>query len=449
MFSVITLALFMSSMLGTAIATALHTLQLDFGTSVSWAGWTITAYSLGLVIMLPISGKLADRYGRRRILVTSVAVFTLASMACGLAGNIYVLIVLRMLQAAGGAGFTPAATGLVVEHFGAARDRYLGMFSSIFPIGAMVGPVIGGVLVEWASWRWIFYSIVPVGAIMIPLCLKLIPPDAPRPAATSGAKADIAGSALLMGGLLAAMLTLSYLADTTVDAGAKPWVAVAGLAVAAALLAAFIRHIGRSDNPIIDPRLIYGQGFGAVNIMNIAYSGAVIGLVSLVPLYASTRFGIGVVGSGALLTAESIAAILITSLAVLLLRRTGYRLPIVAGALGIAAGMVMLWLAPVGAHSWVFLAGALVLSGGGTGMLSPASRNAGIQLAPRLAASIAAVRTTGFQVGTISVVSIATMAMASAADPGAVQSIIYGAFALVVIAVLPVATRVPEHKGAW
>ncbi|MEO6911364.1 MAG: MFS transporter, partial [Edaphobacter sp.] len=113
-FTIIALGLIMTSIDATIVATALHSLQHELRASINWVGWTITAYALGFVLMLPISGKLSERYGCRKVFLSSVAVFTVASLACGLADNIYVLIALRAIQAAGGAGFTPSATGIIV-----------------------------------------------------------------------------------------------------------------------------------------------------------------------------------------------------------------------------------------------------------------------------------------------------------------------------------------------
>jgi MFS family permease len=104
-FTIVALTLFMMSVDSTIVATALYSLQRSLQTSINWAGWTITAYSFGFVLMLPLSGKFSERYGRRKVFLGSVVAFTLASLLCGLATNIYTLIALRALQAAGGAGF--------------------------------------------------------------------------------------------------------------------------------------------------------------------------------------------------------------------------------------------------------------------------------------------------------------------------------------------------------
>src|SRR6185437_3163506 len=141
----------------TIVATALHALQHGLHTTINWAGWTITAYSFGFVLMLPVSGKFSERYGCRKVFLWSIIAFTLASLGCGLSDNIYVLIAMRAVQAAGGAGFTPSATGIIVERFGDERDRAVGFFGSIFSTGAMVGPIFGGIFVSYWSWRDIFF----------------------------------------------------------------------------------------------------------------------------------------------------------------------------------------------------------------------------------------------------------------------------------------------------
>src|SRR6185312_14254736 len=197
-FTIVALALLMMSIDLTIVATALRSLQQGLQTSINWAGWTITAYSFGFVLMLPISGKLSERYGRRRVFLGSVAAFTVASLCCGLADNIFVLIALRALQAAGGAGFTPSATGIVVDHFGDARDRAVSLFGSIFPVGAMIGPIFGGLFVN-----------VPIGLVVIVLAWRYIPHDRRR-TTRHQAGMDVAGMALLGAGLLAGMLAISY-----------------------------------------------------------------------------------------------------------------------------------------------------------------------------------------------------------------------------------------------
>lgn len=446
-FTTISLALLMMSVDSTIVATALRALQHELGASINWVGWTITAYSFGFVLMLPLSGKLSDRYGRRRVFLGSLITFTATSLCCGLVNNIYLLIALRALQGAGGAGFTPSATGIVVDYFGDARDRAVSLFGSIFPVGAMIGPIFGGLFVSYWSWRGIFLVNVPIGAAVMALCLRYVPRDRGR-TKRPDERMDGAGMALLGVGILAGMLAASHLGE----AHARAWspMFVIPVAVCIVALSLFFRHLGRAAQPFIAPRLIYGPGFGPVNLVNGIYGGVTFGVVALLPLYAATRYGISTLDSGTLLTAQGIAAALLSIASALALRRTGHRPLLYTGSVIIAIGIFLLAIHPAaGIPPYGWLAGSAFLVGAGSGAINPPSRNAGLQLAPERAATLAALRTMALQIGSITAVSIATTFLATASDPGVVQGWFYLACALLFVAVLPLIARVPEHRGAW
>ncbi len=184
-FAVVSIALFMASVDQTIVATALPAIQHELHAQINWSGWTITMYALGQVLVMPVAGKIGDQYGRKQIFLGAAVLFTLASLCCGLAGNIYLLIALRGVQAIGGGAFMPSATGIVSELFGASRDRAVGLFASIFPIGGLVGPVLGGVFVTYWSWRGIFLVNIPVGITLICLGAIVIPDIARLPISTS------------------------------------------------------------------------------------------------------------------------------------------------------------------------------------------------------------------------------------------------------------------------
>lgn len=449
MFAVVATALFMSTLDQTIVATALDSIQQGLDTTVTWVGWTITAYSLGMVMMLSLAGKLTQRYGPRRVFLASITIFSVASLACGLVTQVEPLIALRFVQAVGGAGFTPSATRIVVEHFGSHRDKAVGLFGSLFTSGAMIGPLAGGLIVSKLSWHWVFLVNVPLGLILIPLALWLIPSDRAIDRQTSAPPEplDLPGVTFLGVGLFGAMLALSMAGDQP-----QGWVAIALVSTLVALgtLWQFTCHIQKVAHPVIAPRLVWGQGFAAVNLINVFYAGCGMGLMALLPWYATTRYEIDALGSGTLLAAEGVAAITLSTLGALMLRRTGYRRPLYVTAFFVVLGMIDLALPASGFTPYVWLSIAAALIGIGLGVASPASRNAGLQLVPDQAAPIAALRSSGLQVGSIAAVSIATTVISGAAEPAVAMAWVYASYAVLTIVVgLPAVRRIPEHHGSW
>ena len=215
-------------------------------------------------------------------------------------------------------------------------------------------------------------------------------------------------------------------------------------------LGLFLRRIRRQPEPFIMPRFIYGSGFSAINVLNVLYGGVSSGAVALVPLYATNRYGIGTLGSATLLIAQGGASIVFSIAASMVLRVTGYRLPLYVGAGIIAIGAIVLaFPATGGIPPNVWLAGGTFLIGVGSGIVNPAGRNAGLMLAPDNSSTIAALRTMSRQIGTIICVSIATAIIAGSAAPGDTQAWVYVAAAALLILAMPLVARVPEHRGAW
>src|SRR5579875_1505710 len=180
-FAIVSIGLFMASIDQTIVATALPAIEHDLRAGINWSGWTITIYALGQVIAMPMAGKISDMYGRKKVFGVSAAVFTLSSLCCGFAPNMTLLLLPRFIQALGGGAFMPSATGIVADHFGPERDRAVGLFTSILPVGGIIGPIVGGVFVSYLSWRDIFLVNVPIGIALIALTLKFIPASVRRP----------------------------------------------------------------------------------------------------------------------------------------------------------------------------------------------------------------------------------------------------------------------------
>ncbi len=446
-FSIVALSLLMTTVDATIVATALHTLQHELHTTINWAGWTLTAYSFGFVLMLPVSGKISEIYGHRRVFLGSVATFTTASLLCGLSNNIFMLIGLRVIQAIGGAGITPSATGIIVNHFGRSRDRAVSLFGSVFPIGAMIGPIFGGLFVTYWTWRGIFFVNLPIGLAVLALSLRFIPHDHSLKSTVSPHK-DIVGVVLLGIGIFSAMFAASYLGDTSGKILISAFVVL--LIISAASLAGFFNHIRRDPEPLIKPKLIHGKGFGSVNLINVIYGGATQGILGLVPLYAVNRYAISALNSGLLLVAEGIAAIILSVVVTMLLRKTGYRTPLYIGCIIMVFGTVMLALKPFdGLSPYAWLTISTFFIGAGAGTINPPCRNAGLQLAPEHSSTIAALRSMSLQLGGIITVAIATAILASSSNAGMSQAFIYVSIAVVFVISLPLISRIPEHRGSW
>jgi len=164
-FVTVALGLLMYSIDTTVVAVAFPSFIRDFHTSVLWAAWTISIYLIAVAVAMPLMGKLSDSFGRKRIFLFSLMLFTGSSLACGLSPNIYSLILFRFLQGVGGAAFLPTASGIVSDQFPGNRERAIGLFTSIFPIGGIIGPNIGGWIVSNYSWRFIFYVNLPTGIV--------------------------------------------------------------------------------------------------------------------------------------------------------------------------------------------------------------------------------------------------------------------------------------------
>lgn len=439
-FAVVAMALFMSSMDQTIVATGLNAIQTDLGAALTWSGWTITIYSLGQIIAMPLAGKLGDHFGRKKVFLVAVAVFTAASLACGFANNIYVLVALRAVQALGGGAFMPSATGIIADHYGPARDRAVGMFTSIFPIGGILGPILGGVFVTYASWRTMFFVNVPVGVVLLALGWRLIGETERRQAE----RIDVRGLVLLAVLMLTAMYGM-----TNLDRGVtSPWFLVPFL-VGALFAWLFVRHTVRARTPFIPMQLLRGKGFGAMNVLNLLFGGAAIGFGALVPLYAEERFHLDALSAGTVLTARGAGVICVAALAVLTLRRLGCRIPMTVGFALIVTGFVLMAFPPPDTNGYVWLMVAAGITGVGMGVSVPASNNAGLQLAPDQIASIAGLRGMFRQSGSIIAVSVMTAAATNTTDPGMATAHGFVVLSALMLLAVPLIFTIPDHRGNW
>jgi MFS family permease len=376
------------------------------------------------------------------VFVGAVVLFTASSLACGLANDIYVLVALRAVQAIGGGAFMPSATGIVADEFGPDRDRAIGLFTSIFPIGGIVGPVLGGLFTTYWSWRGIFLINVPIGVALFFLALAFIPTTAPR----ARGRLDGVGVAQLGVGLLGVMLGISYLG--TSGASVLSPALLVPVAMGLSSIALFVRHAARARDPFVPLPLLTGHGFGVLNVINFFYGVAVLGFGALVPLYAQERYGLHTLAAGTLLTARAVGMIAVAGVVTFALRRIGIRLPIVVGFLLAAAGLVLLAVpAPFSPYLWLALAAGV--TGIGLGTATPATNNAVLQLAPQHTAAVAGLRGMFRQSGGITGISVVTAIIARSQDAAMAQARVFVVLAVVLVALMPLVRLVPESRGSW
>jgi MFS family permease len=444
-FGVVAIALLMVSIDQTSVATALPSIQRDLDTTLAWSGWTITVYSLGQIIGMPVAGKLSDQFGRKAVFMVVVGVFTVASLCAGLVHDIDLLIALRALQGLAGGGIVPSATGIVSDQFGHDRDRAIGMFTSIFPIGAIIGPIVGGVLVTYSSWRAIFLINLPLGVVMLALTAVLI---GRSPHSHRAGRVDIPGIALLSGLLLSTMTAIA-LAGTPLPVGARVTALVVGALVAVVLGRRFLAHARRDPSAVIPWRLLRGRAFGLMNTINLLYGAAALGFGALVPLYAENRYAILPLAAGGLLAVRAVGMIGTSALSVYLLRRIGHRRLMIAGFTLLVAGLILLAAPSPFASAEVWLSIGAGITGLGMGIAAPASNNASLHLAPGEVASITGLRGMFRQSGAIISVSLTTAILSISTQPGLAQAYVFVAFAAILATAVPLIIALPDHRGAW
>jgi EmrB/QacA subfamily drug resistance transporter len=442
-FFICAIALFMGSIDATIVATALPRIGDALHSRLNWTGWTITIYALGEIIALPLAGKISDQFGRKKVFLLCIVLFTASSFACGLSTTIYMLIPLRFIQALGGGAFMPSASGIVADRFGVDRDRGIGMFSSIFPIGSMVGPIVGGVITQYWVWRGIFFINVPIGFVLFLLALRFIPKTRPH----EPGRLDFRGIGFLSCTIVVAMLAITLFGERHTPL--TNIVTVASALGAVVLGWQFMRHTRRSNAPLIPLRLLRGTGFLTMNLLNFFYGTAIFGFAVLAPLYAEDRYHIAISQAGTVMSARAIGTAGVAALATMALRRTGYRLPMVVGFITIAFSLVMISISALGLGQYWWLMLFSLVGGIGLGLAGPATNNATMHLAPDDVSTISGLRGMFREIGGILCISVSTTVLARSHDPGIAQAHIFLIQAAILLVMTSLVYLVPDHRGAW
>lgn len=446
------LAVLMGSIDSTIMVVALPQLTESLHTSLSWVGWTLTAYQLVQMVMYPLAGKLSDALGRRRVFLFCVITFTLSSLLCGLAPNVGVLIACRALQAVGGGGLVPSVVGIIAEEYRGHRAQAIGLISSVMPIGSIVGPNLGGLLLQTGSWRWMFFINIPIG-VAVALGFVWLQPGANREPARSRLDVDTLGLLQFTGVVVALMVGLTVIADEPAQAG-NPLV-WALFVVSVGLAVAFVRHARRTPNPVMEYRLLARPPFVFANLYNFLFGAVTMGFYSFIPYYAVVKFGLTPFESAAVLTPRALVVTCTSLMASLFVRRLGYRWPMLLG-MGLVAvqfalmaqGWSSLQLGAFAIQGFWLLAMIIAIGGLGMGLANPASNNAAIDLAPDKAASITGIRGM-FRLagGTISI-SCVVLALSMYHDQASGLDVIFLVFTAVLGLTVPMVLLIPEPGQA-
>lgn len=437
-FAVVSIALFMWAVDSTIVATGLPTIGHALHARLNWTSWTVSGYQLGLVVAMPIAGRLSDRIGRRRIFLFAAALFTLSSLACGLTNSIWLLIAFRVIQAVGGGAFVPSATGMVADAYHDRRAEAVGFFSSIFPIGAIVGPILGGVIIASWSWRGIFLVNVPIGAVFLLLGFRFLPRAEPL----EGRVAPV-GAVLLGLTVLGAMLLITHLGDANASLFAPATLLPLVMALTAGAL--FFWHNARSAIPVIPSLLIRDRSFLAMNLLNFMWGACTMGLVSLIPVFGEGRYSMTPLSAGSLLSAQAVGEIALAAIAAVFIRRTGYRAPMFAGFLMIALGLAVIEVRPVALSPYAWLIAAAGVIGLGTGLSAPAANNATLQLSPDDVGTITGLRGAARQSGAIIAVAVTSSIAARSGAHIVALGWTFFAVAMLFAALTPIVFLVPDR----
>jgi EmrB/QacA subfamily drug resistance transporter len=394
---VVLLGAVMSLLDATVINVAIDRLAIDFNTSLTTIQWVVTGYTLALAAVIPVSGWAADRFGTKRIYIWSLALFMLGSILSGLAWSAGSLIAFRVLQGIGGGMIMPAVMTILTKKAGPHRmGRVMGVLGVPLLVAPILGPILGGWLVDDVSWRWIFFINVPIGIVAIALALMVLDRDEPQP----GHKLDWLGMALLSPGLTALIFGLAESSSDGFGA-TKSWLPIV---VGAAGIAAFFWHSWRTDSPLIDIRTFTHTRAGASAVTFMLFAIAFFGAMLLMPLYFQTVRGASALEAGLLLVPQGFGAMITMPLAGKLTDRYGPSKWPVVGIPLLVIGILP--YAFVTAHtSYVLLLSFSFVLGLGMGFSMMPTMTAAMQAVPpqaiaRTSTAMNIIRQSGASIGT-------------------------------------------------
>jgi EmrB/QacA subfamily drug resistance transporter len=396
---VVIVGIVMSVIDTTIVNVALDTLGRELHSPFATIQWVSTGYLLSLAMVIPLSGWMSERFGSKRVWMVSVAVFGLGSALCGLAWSAGSLIFFRILQGFGGGMIQPVALSVLAQTAGPARvGRVISVVGAPILLGPILGPVIGGLIVDNTSWRWIFYVNVPIAALALLLAARFLSPDSGR---ADAGRLDWLGLSLLSPGLAGIVFGLS---ETESHGGIGHPIAFGPIVAGLILVALFVLHSLRAVRPLIDIGLFRKLRFSAAAASVFLIGAALFGSLLILPLYYQVARGQTALTAGLLIAPQGIGAALAIPFAGRLVDRVGGGRVVLAGSIIMTlATLPLMWVGP--GTSYLLLALVLVARGVGMGCsFLPATAAAFAVLrpdeVPRASSALTTLQRIGGSIGT-------------------------------------------------
>ena len=393
----------------TIVNVALPSIRRDLDASVASLQWTTAGYTVVLASLLMLGGSTADRLGRARVFMFGLALFTIASLACGLAPGAGWLVAFRALQGAAGAMLTPVAMSIIRNTFEDPRERAqaIGVWGAVFGISMALGPVLGGALVG-LSWRAVFFVNIPIGVAAIVLTARFVPESrAPRPR-----RVDPVGQVLVV--LMLASLTSAIIEGPDLGWG-SPWIVALALTAGVSLVT-LVRYELRRADPLIEPRFFASRPFAAATLIAVAAFMAFGGFLFLNTLYLQDVRGLSPGSAGLCTLPIAAMTVLCSPIAGRIVGTRGVRGPLVVGGLGLGLGGLML-VSLSADTSLGWLLAAYCIFGLGFGAVNPPITDTAVSgMPPAQAGVAAAVATTSRQIGLTLGVAVVGAVVAAGVD---------------------------------
>jgi EmrB/QacA subfamily drug resistance transporter len=314
---VVILGMIMSILDTTIVNVALRTLSHDLHSTISQIQWVVTGYLLSLAAVIPVTGWAARRFGAKRVYLTSLVLFTAGSGLCAIADSTTSLVFFRVLQGVGGGMIMPLGQLMMAQVAGPKRmGRVMGIVSMPAMLAPILGPVVGGAILQNLHWSWIFLVNLPIGVIAFVLALRILP----RTDSGEAGRLDTVGLALLSTASTATVYGLAQLgSNASLTAPLVIWPVLLGLA----LTGVFIRHAMRVERPLLDVRLYANRVFGAASLTTFGLGAALFGAMILVPLYYQEVRHESVIVTGLLTGPQGLGMLLVMPLTGRLTTRFG------------------------------------------------------------------------------------------------------------------------------